>query len=947
MSSATPIKIAFIDSMALAYKAHFAFISRPLKTKTGFPTSAIFGFVTQLLKIIEDIKPDSVIVAFDHKDKTFRHETFEAYKANRQEMPEDLQKQIPKIKEIVQALGFPFHILSGYEADDIIGTLAVAAAKEGNISYLVTPDKDYVQLVNDQVFLVKPGKSADPLEIFDSAKVVQEYGFTPDFMIDYLALIGDSSDNVPGVAGIGPKSALPLIQTYGKLESIYEHLDEISSKSIQKKLLENKDLAFKSKELVTIHTSVPLPPEDFVFPVPHPDFEQIKKLFVEFELIAPFTRVQKLFDKHFTEGVTAAASQEPGMTGNSETVVPADMPETVTAAGITTFAASGSVYKLLTKKDECVALVKELTEAGEFVFDTETDGLDRQTLYIAGASFCIKQGEAYFVAIDPFKQSFDLFAPDLSGRLPIDEFIAVFKPLFENASVRKICQNGKFDLGVLRHYGIHTAGFYFDTMVAAYIIDADQMLGMDALSEKYLNYKPIPLSELIGKKKDAKRIFDVELQKLSDYAAEDAEITWLLYEKFRTILQKEQLEKIAYEVDFPLIEVLEHMETTGVRIDKIALNQLSNDLESQMDVIAQTIIKEAGETFNINSTQQLQKILFGKLGLKSTRKTKTGYSTDAQSLENLRGEHPIIEALLAYRQAAKIKSTYTDALPELISPITGRVHTTYNQTVALTGRLSSLDPNLQNIPIRTELGKEIRKAFVPSDGNHSILSADYSQIELRIMASMCGDEGMTQAFLNGEDIHRATAAKVFMLPPEEVTPDMRRKAKEVNFGILYGIGPFGLKTRLGITQQHAKEIIETYFNTFSKVKAFIDECIYSARQTGYALTLLGRRRFLPNINSANFNVKQFEERVAVNMPIQGTAADMIKLAMINIHREMLKAKLKSKMVLQVHDELVFDVWNDELEDMKSMVKELMESAFPINVPVIVEVGVGDNWLDAH
>lgn len=945
-------KVAFIDAMALAYKAHFAFISRPLKTKTGFPTSAIFGFVTQLLKIVEDLRPDSVIIAFDHKDKTFRHHAFEAYKANREEMPEDLQQQIPKLRDIIDALGFPLHILSGYEADDIIGTLAQLAAKQGNIAYCVTPDKDYMQLVGEQVFVVKPGKSSDPLEIFDIKKVEAVYGFKPEHMIDYLALIGDASDNVPGVKGVGEKTALPLIQAWGSVENIYAHIDDISSKSVQKKLTDSKELAFKSKELVTICTTVPLPPDELVFPDPKPDFDKIKKLFMEFELVMPFTRAQKLFEKYAikssepelptTETISAAPVPQETIPETAETAPEDDGPKE-----ITTFENSQSVYHLVTSKEDCQKLAAKLTSQKEFIYDTETDGLDRQTLTIAGASFCFKKGEAYFVAVDPFRDSPLLFGPDLHDRLPLEDFIEILKPVFENPSIGKICHNAKFDLAVLRKYGINTQGLSFDTMIAAYLIDADQQIGMDYLSEKYLHYRPIPLSELIGKKKDAKKIFDVPLQQLSDYAAEDAEITYLLYKQFKPLVASLALEKVAYEVDFPLVEVLEEMETTGVRVDKPALNQLSHDLELQMEIIAGTIFKLAGETFNINSTKQLQAILFDKLGLKATKKTKTGYSTDAQSLENLRGEHEIIEALLTYRQASKLKSTYADALPELISPITGKIHTTYNQTVASTGRLSSIDPNLQNIPIRTELGKEIRKAFVPSDSQHIILSADYSQIELRIMASMSGDPGLTEAFTHGEDIHRSTAARVFMLPPSEVTPDMRRKAKEVNFGILYGIGAFGLKTRLGITNQHAKEIIETYFNTFNKVKSFIDECVRFAKDTGYAVTLCGRRRYLPNIKSSNRMVQQFEQRVAVNMPIQGTAADMIKLAMINIHHEMKKRNLKSRMVLQVHDELVFDVLNTELDEMKILVKDLMENAMPLNVPVVVEIGTGENWLDAH
>ena len=919
--------IVFIDSMALAYKAHFAFISRPLRTKSGFPTSAIFGFVNQLAKIIDDIKPDSIIIAFDSPEKTFRHLAFEQYKAHRQEMPEDLQLQIPKLFELVDALGLPSYRISGFEADDIIGTLAKKASREGNMSYLVTPDKDYMQLVEDNILIVKPGKSAEPLSIYNVEKVVEEYGFRPEQMIDYLALIGDASDNIPGVAGIGPKTALPLIQKYLTVENIYEHLSEISSESLKKKLVESREIALVSKDLVTIKLDVPFDDPDIQFTQPAPDMERLRAFFTEYELTSPFTKMQKLFER-FTPGTSSPAIEE--------LLPPAEV-----------FQKDTSNYKLITTTADCEDLAKKLSSVEEFVFDTETDGLQKFTSNLAGASFCFKEGEAYFVAVNPSANSGGLFGPDLSARLPIEEFVRILKPVFENPSIKKICHNAKFDISILKNYGINTKGLHFDTMVAAYIIDADQRLSMDELSEKYLNYRPIPLSELIGKKKQADKIFEVELETLSNYAAEDADVTFKLYQIFKKLIKDHGFEKVAYEVDFPLIETLEIIERNGVRLDNKSLKILSNDLALQMEIISTTVFNLAGETFNINSPLQMQKILFDKLKLKTAKKTKTGFSTDARTLEGLRGEHEIIEALLAYRQAAKLKSTYADALPLLIDPTTNKIHTTFNQTIAVTGRLSSVDPNLQNIPIRTEQGKEIRKAFVPSDKDYTILSADYSQIELRIMASMSNDIGMTSAFNSGEDIHRSTASQVFQIPLAEVTTEMRRRAKEVNFGILYGIGIFGLKTRLGITNQHAKEIIETYFNTFKNVKAFIDECTAFARKNGYAETLFGRRRYLPNISSSNFNVRQFEERVAVNMPIQGTAADMIKIAMINIQREIEKRKLKSRMTLQVHDELVFDAHKSEVDELKSFVKPLMESALPLNVPVIVDMGVGDNWLDAH
>jgi len=531
--------------------------------------------------------------------------------------------------------------------------------------------------------------------------------------------------------------------------------------------------------------------------------------------------------------------------------------------------------------------------------------------------------------------------------MPVDDFIKIFKPVFENDKIKKVCQNGKYDISVMRRYNVFVKNFYFDTMLASYVIDPDQKHGMDDLSEKYLGYKPIPLIDLIGSKKTPDKIFEVDPNRLSDYSCEDSDITFRLYELFKKELKKETLERIAYEVEFPLVLVLDDMERTGVRIDVKSLNAFSDDLQILIDNYTKEIYNLAGETFNVNSTQQLQKVLYEKLNLTPTSKTKTGYSTDARALESLKGSHEIIDIILNYRQISKLKSTYADALPDLINPKTGRIHTTFNQTVASTGRLSSNNPNLQNIPIRSELGKEIRKAFVPRDKNHVIISADYSQIELRIMASICGDETLSNAFANGEDIHRRTAALVFQVDPQDVTLDMRRKAKEVNFGILYGLGPFGLKSRLGITQTEAKNIIDSYFGRFQSIRKFMDDSIKNAQKKGYSETLYGRRRYLKNINSKNHVVRQFEERVAINMPIQGTAADMIKLAMIKIFNELEKRKTKTKMVLQVHDELVFDAHKDEVDELIPLIKDLMENALPLNVPVVVEAGIGNNWLDAH
>ena len=919
-------KIIFIDAMALTYKAYFAFITRPLVTKKGEPTSAVFGFVNQIIKILEDIKPAYMFVGFDSKEKTFRHDKFEAYKATRSAMPEDMIPQIGRIKEIIEALNIPVFILPGYEADDIIGTAVKKAESLGYDSFMITPDKDYIQLVTDKVKLVKPGKSGEEIDVITKEKVFETLGFAPERMIDYLSLIGDSSDNIPGVKGIGPKAAPLLIEKYSTLENIYEHIDEVEPASVKAKLIAGKENAFLSKELATIMTDVPIEIDFNRTKIGKPEIEKIKAIFEELEFKNLYVRLRKFF-------------------GEEEVVEV--IPEVETVTENKTFSSSESNYVLITSVKEAKALADELAKQSLFVFDTETDSLDYFEAKVAGVSFCYEKGKAFFVALNPFVQSTSLFERNLDDRLSQHDFVAIFKSIFENAEIKKVCQNGKFDISIMRSLDIHVRGFYFDTMLASFLLDPDQKHGMDDLAEKYLQYKPIPLSELIGAKKDAKQIFDVDLNKLSDYSSEDADITFQLYEILKEEIDKNNLHKLAYEVEFPLAEVLEEMERSGVNIDRKMLGVLSKELETSMNEYSEKIFRLAGETFNINSPKQMQKILFEKLQLQSSRKTKTGFSTDAQTLESLRGEHEIIESILDFRQVAKLKSTYADALPNLIHPKTGRVHTSFNQTIASTGRLSSVDPNLQNIPIRTELGREIRKAFVPRDKNHNIISCDYSQIELRIMASMSNDERLLEAFQQGEDIHRRTAALVFQIPQEEVTPDMRRKAKEVNFGILYGIGTFGLKTRLKISQQHAKEIIDTYFSTFKNVKAFMDASIQSAREKGFAETLLGRRRFLKNINSKNFSLRNFEERVAINMPIQGTAADMIKLAMINIHNELARRKYDTKMILQVHDELVFDALKSETDEVVPLVKDLMENALPLNVPILVETGIGDNWIEAH
>lgn len=922
-------KFVIIDALALAYKAYFAFINRPLSNSKGESTSAVYGFLTQLIKVLEIEKPDYLAVAFDSKEKTFRHEKYELYKSSRQAMPDDMIPQIQRIKDIIEALNIPFYILPGYEADDIVGTAVKKAEHLGLLSFAITPDKDYFQLITDKTKVIRPGKSTDEAILYDKQKVIDELGFEPKFMVDYLALIGDSSDDIPGVAGIGPKSAVPLIQKYGSIENIYKHINEIEKAGIKKKLESGKESAILSKDLATIHCEVPIEIDFERTKFTDPDFEKVKNIFFELEFKSLYTKLQK----YYQNKVDAPPTDKDDKTEIVDSVASYDKNKVK--------------YHLITNEKDAKDLASMLTNVELFVFDTETDSLNTFEVKLAGVSFCIKPDEAYFIATNPYYEDEGLFENKYNDRLSLNIFIKLFKKIFENDQIKKVCQNGKYDIAVLRNLSIDVKNFYFDTMLASYVIDPDQKHGMDDLSEKYLNYKPIPLSELIGQKKDPSKIFDVELNVISNYSAEDADITYKLYQKLDKEMKKLGNEKVAYNIEFPLVPVLGDMEFEGVKIDIAALKSFSKDLTILLDNYSSEIFKVAGTDFNINSPKQLQEILFTKLNLATGRKTKTGFSTDARSLENLRGEHEIIDLILNYRQASKLKSTYADALPDMINEKTGRIHTSFNQTVASTGRLSSNDPNLQNIPIRTEMGKEIRRAFVARDKNYVILSADYGQVELRIMASICGDEALIKAFNNDEDIHRSTAALVFEVDPKDVTADMRRKAKEVNFGILYGIGAFGLKTRLGISQSHAKEIIDNYFRTFKRVRHFMDDSVRFAQEHGYAETLMKRRRYLKNINSNNRVVRQFEERVAINMPIQGTAADMIKLAMIKIHNELKRLNTRTKMVLQVHDELVFDAHKDEIETIKPMIKKIMETSLPLKVPIIVDIGVGDNWLDAH
>ena len=867
--------------------------------------------------------------------------------------------KLDKLKEVVRAFNVPSLELNGYEADDIMGTLARKAERQGIITFLVTGDKDFMQLLSPNIKIFKPGKRGDEWEIVDEKGVMEKFGVKPNHVIDVLGLTGDKSDNVPGVLGVGEKTAIPLVRQYGTIENIYDNIDKILQKGLQHKLKENRENAFLSKILVTIDVNVPIDIDiHHLIAKPH-DKEKLTKLFLELEF-------QNLIRK---------LSQEKAPLANTIESSTAKME----LADIIT---DEHRYNLITSDKGFKALANNLAHCAHFVFDTETTSTDPLQAELVGLSFAMKAGEAWYVPVisnhDPSAENddceifnshqTDLFSSQNSNtqirntednsylikpgnRNPIGFSLNAIKKnlsaIFSDSTVKKIGQNIKYDALVLNSLGIHINGIMFDTMVANYILRPDGQHNLDAMAKEHLNYKMISFDDLTGTGKDRKDIRDIPAEKVAEYSNQDADITYRLYELLHTKLESQHLASLCEEVEFPLIAVLSEMELNGVKLDINFLGDLSKELEQLLDKLIGDIYGMTDEKFNINSTQQLSNILFEKLKLSVGRKTKTGYSTDVGVLETLRHEHPIIEKLLEYRQLQKLKTTYVDALPMLINPRTGKVHTSFNQTITSTGRLSSSNPNFQNIPIRTEMGSQIRRAFIPSGKNMLIVSADYSQIELRIMAHISGDEGLRAAFKNGEDIHSTTAAKVFGVKSDEVTKDMRRKAKEVNFGIMYGIGAFGLAARLDISQIEAKGIITKYFERFPKVNQYIFDTIAKTKRDGYVSTLLGRRRYLPDINSRNQNIRSNAERQAINMPIQGTAADMIKLAMIKIHDKLKDDKINAKMLLQVHDELVFEFSKHEEQQTLRIITHEMKNALPLSVPVEVDIGTGLNWLEAH
>ena len=911
-------KLYLLDGMALAYRAHFAFINSRLKNSEGIPTGPILGFANTLVKLLEEEEPTHIAVAWDTHAPTFRHDMDVEYKANRPPQPEELTIGIPLIKEMLEKFGIKNIEQDGFEADDIIGTIAFNAQAEDVNVFLVTPDKDFMQLVDEHITMVKPDNKNGGFIIIDREGVKEYFDVYPEQVIDVLAIIGDSSDNIPGVKGIGKKGAPKLINKYGTLEKAIEDAPNMKSKRHREGLKEYSEQALHAKEMVTIKTDVP-------------DVEAWEEL----EWEGPDKKNLGLFFKRmeFRTLTRKYLGEEPGgqgqlFGGEDESGVAEEE-----SGGFNKDAVS---YELAVSKDEINAVVKQLKNASEICFDTETDGPDPVTAKMVGIALCAKEESAWYIPVNVE----DALSENEAGKL--------LEQLLGNEQITKIAHNYKFDRLILDAAGIELKGPVFDTMVAGYLIDSSQRLKMDSLAKKYLDYEPIPIEKLIGKGRSQKSMADIPYKEIKDYACEDADITYRLFNILKKKLKDDDLLEIAETLEFPLIDVLSKMELNGVHIDTEMLEGFSRELASDLISLEKTIFEKTGEEFNLNSPQQLGNVLFEKMKLPAGKKTKTGqFSTSESVLSKLAVEYEVPSLVLDYRSLSKLRSTYVDSLPKLVNKKTGRIHTDFNQTVAATGRLSSSNPNLQNIPIRTERGREIRKAFVPEAG-FKILSADYSQVELRVIASISEDENMIEAFKNGQDIHARTAKEIFGLDSiDDVTPNHRRKAKEVNFGIPYGVSAYGLASRLGISNAEGKEMIDQYFERFPGIKYYIEETVALAKEKGYVSTLLGRRRYIPDINSRNWNVRGFAERTAINMPIQGTAADIIKLAMIEIHNYLEQERLKSRMLLQVHDELVFEISEDEKEEVPNRIKELMENAFELSVPLDVDMGLADNWLEAH
>ncbi|MBS1948903.1 MAG: DNA polymerase I [Bacteroidetes bacterium] len=947
-------KLFLLDAMALIFRAYYALIRNPRTTSKGRNTNAQFGFTNTLIDLVNNQKPSHIAVCFDTQAPTERHTDFADYKANRQEAPEDLISAIPDIKKIIKGFNIPVIELDGYEADDVIGTLSRQAADAGYEVFMVTPDKDYGQLVSDKIKIYKPPYQGGTAEILGPKEVCEKWNIKDvSQVIDILGLMGDSVDNIPGIPGIGEKTASKLLAEYGTIENVLENAGKIKG-ALGEKVKAGKALAMMSKKLATIIVNVPLQFHEEDFKLKEWDKETLKDVFADLEFKTLGKRVlgddfnmfsvapQGVQADLFGQEIKASGHQKKlGSTekpkATREDPQPGEIPDIVTTEK--NIHNTPHNYIAIQGEPAIKELVENLFARKEICFDTETTGIDPNDAELVGLSFAYKPGEAFYVPCPPEQSE-------------TKKILALFSQLFNQPTITWIGQNTKYDLLMLKWYGIEPGGNIFDTMLAHYVIEPDGKRDMDSLSVQYLGYDPVHIEELIGKKgKEQGNMRDVELEKIKEYASEDADITLQLKNKFTPLLKEKEVEKVFLEVENPLVRVLTDMEFEGVRIDENFLKNYSKQLEADAKNAEESVFKQAGVRFNLASPKQLGEVLFEKLQLDpKAKKTKTGqYATGEDVLLKLSHQNKIVEDILAYRELTKLKSTYVDALPLMVNRRTGRVHTSYAQAVAVTGRLSSNNPNLQNIPVRTERGREIRKAFIPRDEKHILLSADYSQIELRIVAAISGDTAMCSSFKNGKDIHTATAAKVYGIDEKEVTKEMRYKAKSVNFGIIYGQGAFGLADNLGISRSEAKEIIDNYKKQFASIQKYMDDTINFAREHGYVQTLMGRKRWLRDINSANFTVRGFAERNAINSPIQGTAADMIKLAMIKVHEAFKKNNFKSKMILQVHDELVFDAVKEEAEIIKPIILDCMKKALPLpnGVPVEAEIGEGENWLEAH
>ncbi len=954
-----PKKLFLLDAYALIYRAYFAFANNPRINSKGLNTSAIFGFCNTLLEVLKKEKPSHIAVVFDTAADTQRHTDFADYKANREEMPDDLQKNIPYIFQLLEGLNVCTFAIDGFEADDVIGCLARTAEKKGFTTYMMTPDKDYGQLVDENTFIYKPARLGNGIEIMDQAAVCARWQIrNVGELIEILGLMGDSADNIPGIPGVGEKTAIKFIHEFGSIENLYKNTDKLKGK-MKEKVEANRELAIMSKKLATIITDIPeVKWDEDCMTVKEYNKEILLEVFKELEFR---TLAQRLLGEDIPSvkparqhegqetagGEVVQEKQKPGKaaaTANSAQgslfedteVVIAEQDEPEVKKDLRNASNTPHKYMLAETPEKRKELIALLNKHNEFCYDSETTSLDTHDAEIVGMSFSVKASEGYYVP----------FPVDQKGS---QEIVEEFRPLFEDPGKTLIGQNIKYDLEVLKNYNVEIKNKLFDTMVAHFLIQPEGRHNMNVLAEQYLAYSPIQIETLIGKGKNQGSMRDAAIEAIKEYAAEDADVTIQLEKIFAPKLKENKVEKLFNEVEIPLIHVLAGMEREGVRIDTNMLGEYSKQLEVEVVKVDDEIQKLAGTPFNVSSPKQVGEILFEYLKIvDKPKKTKTGqYATGEDVLVKLVDKHPIINKILEYREVLKLKNTYVDTLPELVSKKTGRVHTSYNQVVAVTGRLSSDNPNLQNIPVRTERGRYIRKAFIPRDKDHVLLSADYSQIELRIVAAISKDPNMCEAFHSGKDIHTATAAKVYGIAESEVTKEMRYKAKSVNFGIIYGQGAFGLAENIGVSRTEAKQLIDNYFREYSSIKKYMDDTVNFARENGYVQTLLGRKRWLRDITSHNAVVRGYAERNAINAPIQGSAADMIKVAMIKIHDEFIKQKFKSKMILQVHDELVFDVFKPELEIIKPLVEEHMKSALEIGVPLEVGMGVGENWLEAH